>query len=170
MPVLVQALDGLAAHLDWLPAEHAHVAYALRTLLTGSATDATRALAELNEAEVSDMAVEALRRCAICHMRRHEDRFRLCSTESEDFDAYCARMQAMGAAPAYGGHSEVVALSEAMGLHVEIVDCSGSTELQKYRLGEQLPEACPTVYLLRRGLHYHLLLPASAEGECAKLP
>ena len=160
------ALDCLADHLAQVAPEHVHVADALQTLLTGCAADCTRALAQVNEVEPSDMAVEALRRCAMSHMCRHEDRFCLCSSENEDFDAYCERMQGMGAAPAYGGHSEVVALSEALSLRVEIVDCSGITELQLYRMGEQLPQSCPTIYLLRRGLHYHLMLSASAEGEC----
>ena len=31
--------------------------------------------------------------------------------------------------------------------------------------GEHLPLTVPNVHLLRRGLHYHLLLPASPVGE-----
>ena len=70
--------------------------------------------------------------------------------------------------PAYGGHSEIVALSEALQVRVEIVDCSGTGakgNLPTYRLGEHLPMHVPMIFLLRRGLHYHLCIPAQMEGE-----
>ena len=76
--------------------------------------------------------------------------------------------------PAYGGHSELVALSEALCVRLEIIDCSKGAEPAKegggggvptYRLGEALPPTAPAVYLLRRGLHYHMMVPAQAEGE-----
>lgn len=145
---------------------------ALRALLGRSAADAALVSEALNDAARSDRAVAALRECATAYMREHADRFRFCSADGEDFDEYCQRMEAMSVpenfSPAYGGHSEAVALSEALRIQVEIVDCSGTrakSTIPTYRLAPSCDREGPKVFLLRRGLHYHLMLPSTAEGE-----
>lgn len=126
--------------------------------------------------------VSALRSCSVAHMRGASDRFRSaaaayascgagldsCSTVDEsEWASYCEGMASMVQPVKYGGHPELVALSECLRVRIEIFDTatlqSGATPC--YRLGEELPPSCPTVRALRRGLHYHLLLEASAEGE-----
>lgn len=62
-----------------------------------------------------------------------------------------------------------MALSEVLQLRVEVIECRADA-LPTYTLAEhvcELPRGArtPTVHLLRRGLHYHLLLPASPIGE-----
>ena len=66
----------------------------------------------------------------------------------------------------YGGHPELVALSEALKVRVDIHD-TGSLAgcMATYRLGEHLPDGAPTVRGLRRGPHFNLLLKAAAEGD-----
>ena len=68
----------------------------------------------------------------------------------------------------YGGHPELVALSESLRIRVDVHDTGAASggNLATYRFGESLPEGCPVVVRgLRRGLHYNLLLSATAEGE-----
>lgn len=67
----------------------------------------------------------------------------------------------------YGGHPELVALSEALRIRVDVYDTGAVSggQLATYRLGEHLPEGCPVVRGLRRGLHFDLLLQATPEGE-----
>jgi len=96
-------------------------------MLGRNATEAANAAEFLNDEEKSDAAVAALRTCATDYMRQHVDRFRLCC-DSGNLEEYCARMSEMSSesptfSPAYGGHSEIVALSEALRIRVEIVDC-----------------------------------------------
>jgi len=167
------ALMALRSHLLSLnEACAAGVVEALFHLLGRTAADASGAADALNDEQRSDAAVGALRRCAVGHMQQHAERFRLCC-DGEDLKSYCARMALMTGegdtfSPAYGGHSEVVALSEALQVRVEIVDCSGTaakSTVPTYRLGEHLPMHAPVIFLLRRGLHYHLMLPAQTEGE-----
>jgi len=65
----------------------------------------------------------------------------------------------------YGGHPELVALSEALRVRVDIHDTAALVRgVPTYRLGEHLVDV-PVVRSLRRGLHYNLLLRATAEGE-----
>jgi hypothetical protein len=68
----------------------------------------------------------------------------------------------------YGGHPELVALSEALQVRVDIYDTSALgpvAHVPTYRFGEHLPATAPVVRALRRGLHYNLLLCATAEGD-----
>jgi hypothetical protein len=184
-------LRSFEAHLDTLcePCAAPAVA-ALRQLLGRNGTDAALALEALNEegnASRSDAAVAALRGCATEHMRAHADRFIMVA--DGDLEVYCARMEAMGPpqiegqstvaaaaavesfCPAYGGQPEMVALSEALRVRIEIIDLgeAGAAAADRapttYSVGEGLGPATPQVCLLRRGLHYNLLLPAAAEGE-----
>ena len=76
----------------------------------------------------------------------------------EGWDAYCAAMADMSQAR-YGGHPELVALSESLRVRVDIHDTGAlSGRMATYHLGEHLPETCPTVRGLRRGPHFDLLL------------
>lgn len=166
-----EAIATLQQHLDNLLAGGAcaHAAVnALRALLGHPSDGATGVLVALNEEGAcsrSDRAVAALREAAASYMRKHAERFRHCAESDADLDAYCARMGSMGGeAPAYGGHSELVTLSELLQVRIEVVDASDA-RIATYRLGEHLPPTVPNVHLLRRGLHYHLLLPASPVGE-----
>ena len=148
------------------------VARSLSELLGHGSADVLGALRSMNEEDVagcSSSVVCALRRCATAHMRGHAGRFNHSSCSGEDLETYCVRMEQVIStspvfSPAYGGHSEIVALSESLLVRVEIIDCSSSrtdsSSVSKYLVGEGLPPASPTVYLLRKGLHYHLLLPA----------
>eukprot|EP00316_Scyphosphaera_apsteinii_P024585 CAMPEP_0119309952 /NCGR_PEP_ID=MMETSP1333-20130426/17610_1 /TAXON_ID=418940 /ORGANISM="Scyphosphaera apsteinii, Strain RCC1455" /LENGTH=314 /DNA_ID=CAMNT_0007314043 /DNA_START=57 /DNA_END=1001 /DNA_ORIENTATION=- len=171
----LQHAQMLRDHLDSLHGTSAdEVVGALEVLLGRSAADLGLVAARLNEENgVSDRAVHALRKCAVSYMRKHLERFRLCCDDG-DFESYCARMESMGGStpthsPAYGSHSEIVALTECLRVRVEIVDCTQTigtvSTLPVFRVGEHLPVSCPTVYLLHRGPHYHLLLSAQAEGE-----
>lgn len=66
----------------------------------------------------------------------------------------------------YGGHPELVALSEALRVRVDTYDVGGASGLMAtYRLGEHLPEGVPLVRGMRKGLHFNLLLQASTEGD-----
>mmetsp|Transcript_8312 Transcript_8312/g.24977 ORF Transcript_8312/g.24977 Transcript_8312/m.24977 type:complete len:330 (-) Transcript_8312:298-1287(-) len=162
---------------------------ALRELLGRKGTDASHTLDTLNEegdSSRSDAAVAALRKCATAYMRSHADRFHMVT--DGDLEEYCDRMEAMAPrvegkdassaaaaieafSPAYGGQPEMVALSEALRIRVEIVDLgdAGSANSDRppntYMIGDELEMAAPVVSLLRRGLHFHLLLPAATEGE-----
>lgn len=188
-------LRSFEAHLDTLcePCAAPAVA-ALRQLLGRNGTDAALALQALNEegdSSRSDAAVAALRKCATEHMRVHADRFVMVA--DGDLEAYCERMEAMGPrtegwspaaaaaavesfCPAYGGQPEMVALSEALRVRIDIIDlgeagaAAGDKPPTTYSVGEGLEPAAPLVCLLRRGLHFHLLLPAAAEGEALLLP
>lgn len=171
-------LAALEAHLDSLPAESAPAIAALRALLGRSSAEAAQALDALNDGR-SDAAVAALRGCATAHMLRSAARFAhvAAADGSPSLEAYCARMAQMEPgqgggkpaplwwSPAYGGQPEMVALSEALGLRVEVIDMSAA-ELQTHEVScAELPATAPRITLLRRGLHFHLLLPAAAEGE-----
>lgn len=72
----------------------------------------------------------------------------------------------------YGGHPELVALSESLRIRVDVHDTGAASggNLATYHFGESLPEGpCPIVVRgLRRGLHYNLLLSAAAEGEAVE--
>lgn len=162
----------LRQHLDKLRGTDAdEVVAALEMLLGHSASDLGLVATRLNEEDGdSDRAVHALRKLAVSYMRGNMERFRHCA---DDFESYCARMESMGGStpahsPAYGSHSEIVALTECLRVRVEIVDCTTighASTLPIFRVGEHLPASCPTIYLLHRGPHYHLLLSAQAEGE-----
>ena len=66
----------------------------------------------------------------------------------------------------YGGHPELVALSEVLRVRVDIYDVGGASGgMATYRLGELLPDAVPVVRGMRNGLHFNLLLQAAAEGD-----
>jgi hypothetical protein len=164
---------------------------ALRGLLGRNACDASLALEALNEegeASRSEAAVAALRRCAAAYMSAHPARF---GAVADDLDVYCERMRAMaprvdgkdaaaaaGAlaafCPAYGGQPEMVALSEALRVRIEIISMGeaggAGAVLTTHTIGDELGDASPRVSLLRRGLHFHLLLPAAAEGELLPPP
>jgi hypothetical protein len=87
------------------------------------------------------------------------------------WEAYCAAIEDASTAR-YGGHPELVALSESVRVRVDVYDTgalSGQT-LATYRLGEHLPEGVPTVRGLRRGPHFDLLLRAQSEGDATNSP
>eukprot|EP00965_Chrysotila_dentata_P045136 1499389-Pleurochrysis_carterae.AAC.7 len=123
-----RAFEALQSHLQSLSERCAQrVIASIRDMLGRNATEAANAAEFLNDEEKSDAAVAALRTCATDYMRQHVDRFRLCC-DSGNLEEYCARMSEMSSesptfSPAYGGHSEIVALSEALRIRVEIVDC-----------------------------------------------
>ena len=79
---------------------------------------------------------------------------------------YCVSM-ADSSQARYGGHPELVALSEALRIRVDVHDTGAASggNMATYRLGEGLPDTVPVVRGLRAGLHYNLLLAATAEGE-----
>ena len=87
------------------------------------------------------------------------------ASPDEEFASYCESMADMAQAR-YGGHPELVALSEALRVRVDIHDVTSTSggQMATYRLGEHLPDGCPIVRGLRKGLHFNLLLRASAEG------
>jgi len=184
------------AHIDTLREPCAAPAIAaLRHLLGRNGTDAPLdALNEEAETLRSDAMVAALRKCATDYMRAHESRFAMVADgDLESFESYCSRMEAMAPridgtqdaaqaaaaiaafCPAYGGQPEMVALSEALRVRIEIIDmgeagaASSEREPTTYTIGDELDAATPLVTLLRRGLHFHLLLPAAAEGEALAL-
>jgi hypothetical protein len=71
----------------------------------------------------------------------------------------------------YGGHPELVALSEVLRVRVDIYDVGGASGLMTtYHLGEMLPDGVPVVRGIRKGLHFNLLLQAAAEGEALAPP
>lgn len=88
------------------------------------------------------------------------------ATLEANWRAYCESM-ADSSQARYGGHPELVALSESLRIRVDVHDTGAASggNMATYRLGEGLPEGCPVVRGLRRGLHYNLLLCATAEGE-----
>ena len=104
-----------------------------------AATDAFDALCVEGEEARSDRLVHALRMCAVGYMRLHEARFRL-QCDCGDWAEYCAGMEGMGAAPRYGGHGEMVALSECLGVRIDIFDMGAvaASASPAYRVGEQL--------------------------------
>ena len=117
----------------------------------------------------------SLRAAAVQFMQSRAERFRHVveapTANVDGFGAYCAGMASMETdAPKYGGHPEMVALSEALRLHIVIHDtaalggigAAAAPSTPHYSLGD---ESHPRVHLLRRGLHYNLCLTASAEGE-----
>ena len=118
--------------------------------------------------------VGSLRAAAVTFMQSRAERFRHVveapTANVDGFGAYCAGMASMDTdAPKYGGHPEMVALSEALRLHIVIHDtaalgagAAAAPSTPHYSLGD---ESHPRVHLLRRGLHYNLCLTASAEGE-----
>jgi len=116
--------------------------------------------------------VSALRRAAVAYMRAHAERFRHCGegTEGEGeagWEAYCEAIED-ASRTRYGGHPELVALSESLRVRVDIYDTGAlSGGIATYHLGESLPETSVTVRGLRRGLHFDLLLRAQTEGDAA---
>lgn len=188
-----EGLSSLHSHCDRVAAECATgVVAALRELIGPSpeASGAQRglgggsmaALEALNDSTISDAAVAALRAASGKYMSIHLDRFAhvgaatdtdadATSTEA-DTDAdinrlneYIHRMAAMSEAPAYGGHPELVALSELLQLRCVVIELRADT-LTTITLADHLEGSdAPTVHLVRLGLHYHLLLPASPIGE-----
>lgn len=172
----------------------AEVARLVSELLAVPSHGLLAALNDESEAGLPAQLVSALRSCAVGYMSSHGERFRhiggqvdekvaaaaansttaKAATEEEEaaelqshWDAYCISM-ADSSQARYGGHPELVALSEALCIRVDVYDASGAASggnMATYRLGEQLPEGCPIVRGLRRGLHYNLLLSATAEGD-----
>lgn len=113
--------------------------------------------------------VAALRRCSVAYMRAHAERFRLCGDGEADWERYCTEMEDMNLAR-YGGHPELVALSESLRVRIDIHDTAALgpvASVPTYRLGEHLPSTVPIVRGLRRGLHFNLLLQATPEGDVA---
>ena len=162
------AIDGLVEHLN-SPLLHATCREAASLVV--SLLRETDVLAALND-EAEDGAparlVSALRRCAVGYMRAHAERFRHCGEggegEGEDaWDAYCDAIED-SSKTRYGGHPELVALSEALRVRVTIFDTGALSGLATYQLGEHLPETCPAVRGLRRGAHFNCLLQAAAEA------
>lgn len=170
------AVDALIEHLH-SPLVHASCAEVAR-LVTELVRerDVLAALNDESETGAPHQLVCALRRCAVSYMRAHAERFRHCGEGVEGdgeaaWEAYCAAIEDASTAR-YGGHPELVALSESVRVRVDVYDTgalSGQT-LATYRLGEHLPEGVPTVRGLRRGPHFDLLLRAQSEGDAANSP
>ena len=160
-----EVIDALIAHLE----QHAvhpsarEVAALVVAALRRARDEPAAAFAGLAEATESDALVMALRRCAVGFMQASADRFRHCGDGEGDWESYCTSQRETSR---YGGHPELVALSESLQIRIDIFDTSALslTAAPSYRLGESLPAAAPVVRGLRRGLHYSLLLPATPEG------
>ena len=175
-----EAAAALEAHFEsgTLHQSSAEVVEVVRGLL--AAATPFEALNEERDDAPAQRLVAALRRCAVAYMRAHTERFSATAAcregESKDdgscanWEAYCQSMEDASQAR-YGGHPELVALSESLRIRVDVYDTSAlSGGVATYRLGEHLPETCPIVRGVRRGLHYNLLLAASAEGEARSSP
>ena len=187
----------LLEHLRSAPlhSSASEVARLVSELLAVPSDGLLAALNDESDTGLPAQLVTALRSCAVGYMSAHGERFRhiggqvddkaavaaaaasgnrAAATEEEEaaelqshWDAYCASM-ADSSQARYGGHPELVALSEALCIRVDVYDASGAASggnMATYKLGEQLPEGCPVVRGLRRGLHYNLLLSATAEGD-----
>ena len=135
-------------------------------------------LAALNDEDESGkpaQLVAALRKASVSYMRAHAERFQHCGEGVEGegeaaWEAYCGAIEDPSKTK-YGGHPELVALSEALRARVCIHDTSAlSGRIATYHLGEHLPETCPIVRGLRRGMHFNLLLQAAAEGDAVISP
>ena len=168
-----QAADALLAHVtnQSLPPHASEVGSLVATVLESSKATPSAAFEALNDeadgAPGGQALVAALRRCAVAYMQSAIERFRHCADSPDDFGGYCEGMSDMGLAR-YGGHPELVALSEALQVRVDIYDTSALgpvAHVPTYRFGEHLPATAPIVRALRRGLHYNLLLCATAEGD-----
>ena len=176
--VLGAAWSGRAAMNDLAE----HLSARMATDESTAATEVARLVLELmREADVlaalndEDPAgkpaqlVGALRRCAVDHMRSDAERFRHCAEGGEGegdavWEAYCSSMRDV-AQTRYGGHPELVALSESLQIRVAIYDTGAlSGSMATYHLGEHLPEACPIARGLRRGPHFDLLLQATPDA------
>lgn len=168
-----EAIDALLAHVTTasLHPTARQVGQLIASVLERAKVNPSAAFDDLNDeadgAAGAHALVAALRHCAVAYMQAAADRFRHCGDGDQEFTAYCDDMGDMAQAR-YGGHPELVALSEALQVRVDIHDTSalGPVALvPTYRLGEHLPVHTPVVRALRRGLHYNLLLRASAEGD-----
>lgn len=167
------AVDALLQHLH-SPLVHTSCREVARIVseLLSHKTDALAALNDEDENGLPAQLVGALRHCAVAYMRFHAERFKHCG-ESMDGDgegsweAYCDAIEDVRKAR-YGGHPELVALSESLRVRVDIHDAGAlSGQMATYHLGEHLPHGCPVVRGLRRGPHFNLLLQAQAEAPPA---
>ena len=155
---------------DSLDPSAEHVASQIVALLTRAKASPSSAFDELvDESEGATSAnslVAALRACSVAYMRASPQRFRHCGDGDIEIERYCDDMENMDLAR-YGGHPELVALSESLRVRVDIHDTSALgpvAAVPTYRLGEHLLDV-PIVRGLRRGLHYNCLLQASPAGD-----
>ena len=168
------AIDALVEHLS-SPLVHEACREAVDILLDlVRERDVLAALNDEEEGGKPARLVAALRSAAVSYMQAHAERFRHCGADGEGegedegeagWEAYCGAI-ADSSKRRYGGHPELVALSESLRVRVHIHDTGAlSGNIATYHLGEHLPEGCPTIRGLRRGLHFNLLLQAASEGE-----